>query len=87
MEYQLQLDQQITVAETNLRSLRHNIANTFGIIKVLIKNNCYEELNDYLDGIYKDIDAANETVSYTHLYVYKRQTWHCGHSAGAASPS
>ena len=60
LEYQLQLDKQITVAETNLRSLRHNISNTFGIIKGLIKNNCYEELNDYLDGIYKDIDAANE---------------------------
>ena len=46
----------------SLRSLRHDMNNHVGIIKGLIKSKQYEDLDKYIDDIYKDIDSANDFI-------------------------
>lgn len=62
LENQLQLQTQIQISETNLKAIRHNISNIFGIIKGLLETEAHEELNEYLSGMSEDIQKANETI-------------------------
>ena len=62
LEGELHLATQIEISEANLKAIRHNISNIFGIIKGLLDINAYQELNDYLSGIEMDIQNANELI-------------------------
>lgn len=62
LENELKLNVQIEISESNLRAIRHNISNIFGIIKGLIVTQSYKELEEYLNGIVGDIQIANEII-------------------------
>lgn len=59
LEHRVELDTQIEISEMNLRSLRHNLSNTVGIIKGLLDNKYYEDLEEYMNGIYKEVESAS----------------------------
>lgn len=62
LEGELHLNTQIDISEANLRAIRHNISNIFGIVKGLLDTQSYSELDTYLEEIVDDIQAANELM-------------------------
>lgn len=59
LKHRVELDTQIEISERNLRALRHNLSNTFGIIKGLLDNKYYKDLEEYMNGIYKEVENAS----------------------------
>lgn len=60
MELKLNIDM-VTITDT-LRKLRHDLNNHLGLIKSLAKEERYEELKDYIDQIYEDVELANDLI-------------------------
>jgi hypothetical protein len=61
-ELELKLNNDMENVTDRLRKLRHDMNNHIGLIKTLAKAHRYEELEEYIDDLYEDIDAANELV-------------------------
>lgn len=60
LENEVSLNTQIKASETNLRAIRHNISNSFAIIKGLVDTKCYDELSNYIEEMNVDIQGAND---------------------------
>ncbi len=61
-ETELRLYEDIVNISDRLRKLRHDMNNHVGIIKTLVNTKRYDELEEYIDQIYEDVEVANELV-------------------------
>lgn len=62
IELELKLNNDMIRITDNLRKLRHDMNNHIGLIKTLASSNKYDDLNDYINQIYEDVEIANELV-------------------------
>jgi hypothetical protein len=62
IEMELKLNDDMVSITDNLRKLRHDMNNHIGLIKSLVHNNKYEDLKEYINQIYEDVEIANDFV-------------------------
>lgn len=62
IELELKLNNDMIDITDKLRKLRHDMNNHIGLIKALMKAKKYEELDEYINQIYEDVEIANELV-------------------------
>ncbi|MFT4146795.1 MAG: GHKL domain-containing protein [Mobilitalea sp.] len=61
-ELEMQLKDDIIYMSDKLRKLRHDMNNHFSIIKAFLFSKKYEDLEEYINSIYEDVELANELV-------------------------
>ncbi len=59
---QLQQNENMNILSNNLRSLRHDMNNHIGVIYGLLDTKQYNKLKSYLNGIYKNLQEANDII-------------------------
>lgn len=62
LEMENRMNMDMTNVVENLRSLRHDMNNHIGVLKGLIHSGQYNDLQNYIDGLYQDLSPANEFV-------------------------
>ncbi len=62
MQMQLQQNENMNILSNNLRSLRHDMNNHIGVIYGLLDTKQYNKLKSYLNGIYKNLQEANDII-------------------------
>ena len=62
MESQEQMNNNMELVSRDLRKLRHDMKNHLGVIAGLNKTKQYEELSNYLDGLYGEIERADDLI-------------------------
>ncbi len=62
IEMELKLNQDMISVSENLRKLRHDMNNHFGLIRNFIHTQNYEDLKEYVDQLYVTMDKANDMV-------------------------
>lgn len=62
IEMELKLNNDMINVTDKLRKLRHDMTNHIGLIRTLARNQKYEEMEDYIDQIYEDVEVANDLV-------------------------
>lgn len=62
IELELKLNDDMINVTDKLRKLRHDMNNHIGLIKALVKAQKYDELEEYINQIYEDVEIANELV-------------------------
>lgn len=62
VELELKLNEDIISITDKLRKLRHDMNNHIGLIKNLVITKKYDELEEYINQIYEDVEIANELV-------------------------
>ncbi len=62
MELELKQTKDIVNITDNLRKLRHDMNNHFGLIKSMIYEQKYDDLRQYVDDLYQDVAVANEYI-------------------------
>ncbi|MBS5933813.1 MAG: GHKL domain-containing protein [Clostridiales bacterium] len=62
MQMQLQQNENMYILSNNLRSLRHDMNNHIGVIYGLLDTKQYNKLKSYLNGIYKNLQEANDII-------------------------
>lgn len=62
IELELKLNNDMVEITDKLSKLRHDMNNHIGLIKTLVKTGRYEELSEYVNQIYEDVEIANELV-------------------------
>lgn len=62
IEMELKQNEDMVRISENLRKLRHDMNNHFGLIKNYICTQDYDGLKDYVDQLYVDVDMANDMV-------------------------
>lgn len=62
IELELKLNEDMIEVTDKLRKLRHDMNNHIGLIKALAKTHKYDDLEEYIDQIYEDVEIANELV-------------------------
>ncbi len=62
IELELQLNNDMIHITDNLRKLRHDLNNHIGLIKTLAHTEKYEELKEYINQVYEDVEIANDLV-------------------------
>jgi hypothetical protein len=62
IEMELKLNDDMVSITDNLRKLRHDMNNHIGLIKTLVHNRKYEDLKEYINQIYEDVEIANDFV-------------------------
>jgi sensor histidine kinase regulating citrate/malate metabolism len=61
-ELELKLNEDMVNITDKLRKLRHDMNNHIGLIKTLVHTERYDELEEYINQIYEDVEIANELV-------------------------
>lgn len=62
IELELKLNEDMIEVTDKLRKLRHDMNNHIGLIKALTKTRKFDDLEEYIDQIYEDVEIANELV-------------------------
>ncbi|MDF2944535.1 MAG: hypothetical protein K0S01_3393 [Herbinix sp.] len=62
IELEVKLNEDMISITDKLRKLRHDMNNHIGLIKTLVHTEKYEDLKEYIDQIYEDVEVANELV-------------------------
>ncbi len=62
IEMELKQNQDMTSITENLRKLRHDMNNHYGLIRNFIYTKNYDGLKEYVDQLYVDVDKANDMV-------------------------
>jgi two-component system sensor histidine kinase AgrC len=62
IEMELERNNDMITITDNLRKLRHDMNNHIGLIKTLAHSNRFDELKEYVDQLYEDVDQANEFI-------------------------
>lgn len=62
IEMELKLNDDMKTSTDRLRKLRHDMNNHIGLIKTLVYTQKYEELKEYTDQLYEDVEIANDLV-------------------------
>lgn len=62
IEMELKKNQDMISVTENLRKLRHDMNNHYGLIRNFIYTKNYEGLKEYVDQLYVDVDKANDMV-------------------------
>ncbi len=62
IELELKLNNDIAEMTDQLRKLRHDMNNHIGILKALSKTKRYEDMEEYIDQMYEDVELANDLI-------------------------
>ena len=62
IELELKLNEDMIFITDRLKKLRHDMNNHIGIMKHLIHIGKYDDLEEYINQIYEDVEVANELV-------------------------
>lgn len=62
IEMELKLNDDMKETTDRLRKLRHDMNNHIGLIKTLVYTQKYDELKEYINQIYEDVEIANDLV-------------------------
>lgn len=62
IELELKMNEDMIDISDKLRKLRHDMNNHIGLIKILAHTDKIEELKEYINQIYEDVEIANELV-------------------------
>lgn len=62
IEMELKLNNDMIFMTDKLRKLRHDMNNHMGLMKALVQMEKYDELENYINQIYEDVELANELV-------------------------
>ncbi len=62
IELELKLNEDMVSITDKLRKLRHDMNNHIGLIKTLVQVRQYDELEEYINQMYEDVEIANELV-------------------------
>lgn len=62
MQMELKQNNDMVDITDKLRKLRHDMNNHIGIMKALIKTEKFNDLEEYVDQIYEDVEIANDIV-------------------------
>jgi len=62
IELELKLNDDMILVTDKLRKLRHDMNNHIGLIKALVTTQKYDELEEYINQIYEDVEIANDLV-------------------------
>ncbi|MDD3174195.1 MAG: GHKL domain-containing protein [Herbinix sp.] len=62
IELELKLNKDMISIMDKLRILRHDMNNHIGLIKTLVYSQKYDELEEYINQIYEDVEVANDLV-------------------------
>ncbi|SFR73131.1 sensor histidine kinase [Anaeromicropila populeti] len=69
MEKELELNKSMIEVTEKLRSLKHDVCSHFVLIKTLLNDGCYDEVKQYVNDLYKDIEIAEEIAVLTNKNV------------------